>query len=89
MTAEKPGRCAAVLSLLLAAWTVTAAPAKAGRCADLVRLTIANVTVTSATEVTSGKFTPPGFSNSLETREFCRVIAVAKPTADSLINVEV
>jgi len=89
MTAAKPGRYVVELSLLLVAWTFVAAPAKAGRCADLVRLTIPDVTVTSATDFASGQFTPPGSSNSLDTPGFCRVIAVAKPNADSVINFEV
>src|SRR5215831_3208279 len=33
----------------------------------------------------AGRFTPPDSSNSIETHGFCRVIAVAKPTSDSVI----
>src|SRR5215471_13992299 len=89
MTPEKPGEYVVVLSLLLAVWTSTAAPAKAGTCAALVRLTIPGVTVTSATDIASGQFTAPGSSTALETPEFCRVVAVARPTSDSVINFEV
>jgi hypothetical protein len=37
----------------------------------------------------AGRFYPPGSQTSVETREFCRVIAVAKSTPDSVINFEV
>jgi feruloyl esterase len=89
MRAEKTSRYVAVLSLLVTGLAVTAAPVKAEKCADLVKLTIPDMTVTSATAVTSGQFIPPGSSNSLDTPGFCRVIAMAKPTADSFINFEV
>ena len=63
--------------------------ARATRCEDLTKLNLPNVTITSATNMPAGKFTPPDSSNSLEIPEFCRVIAVAKPTSDSVINFEV
>jgi Tannase and feruloyl esterase len=37
----------------------------------------------------AGQFTPPGSSTVLETPEFCRVVAVARSTSDSIINFEV
>lgn len=89
MTVAKPKRHVAVLCLLVGSLTITLASAKAERCADLVRVTIRDVTITSATNVAAGQFTAPGSSNSLETPAFCRVVAVAKPTADSIINFEV
>jgi len=52
-------------------------------------LNLPGVAITSSTDVPAGEFTPPGSSTALETPEFCRVVAVAKPTSDSVINFEV
>ena len=59
------------------------------RCVDLTKLNLPDVTITSSTTVSAGQFTPPGATNALQLPEFCRVIAVAKPTSDSVINFEV
>lgn len=63
--------------------------ARAAKCEDLTKLNLPDVAITSSTSVPAGRFTPPDSSNSLETREFCRVVAVAKPTSDSVVNFEV
>lgn len=63
-------------------------PASATTCEYLARITIAGVSVTSASDVASGHFTPPGSAKVLDTPAFCRVVAVAKPTSDSIINFE-
>jgi|SRR6516225_3521690 feruloyl esterase len=63
--------------------------ARAARCEDLTKLNLPSVAITSSTSVPAGQFTPPGSSTALETPEFCRVVAVAKPTSDSVINFEV
>ena len=78
-----------VVVLLTASLILAALPASAESCADLVKLTIPDVTVTSAIKVSSGQFTPPGSSETLLIPEFCRVVAIAKPTSDSVINFEV
>ena len=66
-----------------------AAPVRSERCEDLTKLNLPGVAITSSTDVPAGEFTPPGSSTALETPEFCRVVAVAKPTSDSVINFEV
>ena len=63
--------------------------ARANKCEDLTKLNLPSVAITSSTSVPAGQFTPPGSSTALETPEFCRVVAVAKPTSDSVINFEV
>jgi len=63
--------------------------ARGTKCEDLVKLTMPDVTVTSAADIPAGPFTPPGLSTVLETPDFCRVVAVARPTPDSVINFEV
>ncbi len=63
--------------------------ARAKKCEDLTKLNLPDVTIISSTDVPAGQFTPPGSSTALETPEFCRVVAVAKPTSDSVINFEV
>lgn len=63
--------------------------ASGASCSDLVKLNIPDVTITSSTKVFAGKFALPNSSNTLETPAFCRVVAVAKPTSDSIINFEV
>jgi Tannase and feruloyl esterase len=62
-----------------------AAPAAAS-CRQLAALTIPNVTIASATDVPAGPFTE---GRSLTVPAFCRVVAVAAPTPDSHINLEV
>jgi feruloyl esterase len=74
---------------LLACVTLIPTQARAARCENLTKLNLPDVTITSSTNMPAGRFTPPGSSNSIETHGFCRVIAVAKPTSDSVINFEV
>ena len=69
--------------------TLAATPARGTKCEELVKLILPDVTLTSATNVAAGQFTPPGSSTVLEAPEFCRVVAVATPTSDSVINFEV
>src|ERR1700730_664923 len=85
-TRQKLGK----ISVLLIAWVaLTPAPVNAANCVQLFRLTLPALTLTASTNVAAGQFTLPGSSNRLETPEFCRVVAVAKPTSDSVINFEV
>ncbi len=77
--------CAVLLGLV----AQTATPARGANCAELVQLILPDVTLTSATDVAAGLFTPPGSSNALEVPAFCRVVAVARPTPDSVIHFEV
>lgn len=77
------------LAFLIAPLIFIADVASATSCSDLVKLSIPDVTITSGTNVPAGKFTLPGSGNALQTTEFCRVVAVAKPTSDSIINFEV
>ncbi|MGA2000661.1 MAG: tannase/feruloyl esterase family alpha/beta hydrolase [Terriglobales bacterium] len=58
-------------------------------CAEVAQLKIPDVTITAASELPAGPFTPPGSSHTLQTVALCRVLAVAKPTTDSVINFEV
>jgi feruloyl esterase len=77
-------------SAVFVAWIVLiSAPARAAECENLVKLNLSDVTITSATNMPAGRFTPPGPSNALETPAFCHVVAVARPTSDSVINLEV
>jgi len=73
----------------LAVVIVLTIPASATRCAELAKLTIPGVSVTSASDVAAGHFTPPVADKALHIPAFCRVVAVAKPTSDSVINFEV
>ena len=64
-------------------------PASATTCEKLGAIIISGVNVTSASDVASGHFTPPGSGKALDLPAFCRIVAVAKPTSDSVINFEV
>src|SRR5579875_1185075 len=81
-------------TLLAAAATVSRAAA-ARPCSSLTALTLPNITITSAIDVPAGIFTPPkeagptGLSRPAIVPAFCRVIGVARPTSDSVINFEV
>lgn len=60
------------------------------RCAGLTSLAIPDIRIISATEIPPGPFAiRPEDSPSFTAPEFCRVIAVATPTPDSKINLEV
>jgi len=68
--------------------------AKAAACDHLTALTIPYAEVSSAEAAAAGKFTPPAADNqgdpaSFALPQFCRVLAVAKPTPDSEIHIEV
>jgi hypothetical protein len=73
--------------VLIGSVTLTAARARGAKYEELVKLP--DVILTSATNVAVGQFTPPGSSTALETPEFCCVVAVARPTSDSVIKFEV
>jgi feruloyl esterase len=66
-------------------------PAAGTACTALVDLRLADITIVSATTVAAGPFTPPApaAARTLLVPAFCRVAAVATPTADSHINFEV
>ncbi|MBV9083639.1 MAG: tannase/feruloyl esterase family alpha/beta hydrolase [Acidobacteriaceae bacterium] len=74
---------------LLGALVVGAAPASAGKCEELLKLEIPGVTITTASSVAPGAFTPGDSAATLQVPAFCRVIAVVKPTSDSVIGFEV
>ena len=58
-------------------------------CGDLAGLAIPDVTIMSASLVDAGSFTPPGSTRAHSVKAFCRVTAVASPTSDSKISIEV
>jgi feruloyl esterase len=65
-------------------------------CAALARLSVPGIAQIAATPVTEGKFTPPdaeaymamGLPGAVDTPPFCRVQAIARPSADSQIAIE-
>jgi hypothetical protein len=67
------------------------------RCRALASLSVPGIVQITATFVTEGKFAPPdaeanaliGLPRDIETPPFCRVQAVAKPSTDSHINIEI
>lgn len=63
-------------------------PASATSCEDVSKIKISGVSITSASDVAAGHFSPP-LDKALDTPAFCRVVAMAKPTSDSVINFEV
>jgi feruloyl esterase len=84
------------LVILFLLGVLNLAHAFATNCEGLASMTISHVEITSATEVAAGKFTPlaksepsepAGLSESVPA--FCRIIGVARPTDDSVINFEV
>jgi feruloyl esterase len=75
-------------AVTLSAWN--AVPAAGADCSDLVALTIPDVTIASATSVAAGLFSPAGGrGGGAVVPAFCRVVAVAAPSADSKINIEI
>src|SRR5262245_66555212 len=58
-------------------------------CTNLAAMTVPGISVRSAAQVAAGPFTPPGSRQEMTLAAFCRVEAVARPTSDSEIKVEV
>jgi feruloyl esterase len=82
-----------VIAVSLAAFVPSGTPDSpfilhAASCEQLTSLTIPQVRVTAATQVPAGQFEPVS-GTRVEVPAFCRVVAVATPTPDSVINFEV
>jgi feruloyl esterase len=77
------GALVRVMTLHGAAWT-TERP-----CDDLSSLVIPDTAIVLAEDVPAGPFTPPNASRSLMVPAFCRVGAIATPTRDSRIAIEI
>jgi hypothetical protein len=92
-----PGTILAVAALSAAGQTQTVAPSTSDQCARIASLELPNVSITTAKVVAPGTFEGPrepftgadlsAFYKMLP--GFCRVVAHAKPTADSDIPIEV
>jgi feruloyl esterase len=78
-----------LLSAVAAAAFLPALVLAAAPCQNLTSLTLPDTTVSSATAVPAGPLSLPGTRNPVTVPEFCRVLAVSKPTADSEIHFEV
>jgi feruloyl esterase len=77
------------LLLLTVATLIAARGDAAGTpCVNLAALTIPGVAIQSAASIAAGPLTLPGL-RPMDLPAFCRVIAAATPTADSVINFEV
>src|SRR6187399_315006 len=73
-----------------AAWPRVADPDVApAACEDLTRLAAPNIAISSATTVAAGAFSPSAGGRGFSVPEFCRVVAVASPSPDSQIGIEV
>jgi feruloyl esterase len=77
----------AILASLGAAQAQRADPPAS--CAALTALTIPATRIVSAVAVDAGPFTAPGTKSATTLPAFCRVVAVATPSADSHVNFEV
>jgi feruloyl esterase len=83
-----PARASATALLLCASAAGHTAP-----CESLAGAALAHTEITVAERIGAGRFSLPGSEQGsavfVTLPEFCRVLAVAKPTADSAINIEV
>jgi len=85
-------RLVAALSISMAIDAIALVAPAGTPCADLASLTIPDVRVAAATDIPAGPFRLPGAradATPATVAAFCRVIAVATPTPDSHINLEV
>jgi feruloyl esterase len=85
-------RLSACAGLLWAALSAQPAAAEGTACAALTQLTIEDVTIVSAADVPAGPFTMPGGeanARAMQLPAFCRVVALAAPSTDSHINLEI
>ena len=74
---------------LLSVTMVEATQAPAATCESLVALSVPDTTITSAVSIPGPSFTAPDGRTYQEVPPFCRVTALATPSPDSLINIEV
>jgi feruloyl esterase len=80
----------AFLALLPIALTAPSRAAGQQSCESLTNLDLPDVTIVSATPIPAGTFTPPPpYQPIPNLPAFCRVVGVATPTSDSIINFEV
>jgi feruloyl esterase len=69
---------------------LAAQPALATSCEKLAQLTIPDVTIEHADVRPAGTFQPPpGAGSAIDLPTFCRIEAVARPTSDSVIRIEI
>lgn len=81
---------AAAVTLALASVAPMRAQVAPAQCEGLAGQKLPDTTITSAQTVTTGVFTPPGWTNQIPNLPpFCRVAGVIAPTADSQIRFEV
>jgi len=78
------------LVALLAAVALAPSPSFGQQsCESLTALNLPDTSITSATALPAGDFQPPGGPPIPNLPAFCRVVGVAMPTSDSVINFEV
>ena len=75
--------------LALAGIALFTAPVWASDCASLLALHVPHTTITRAEAVTAGSFTPDSGKALSDLPAFCRVTAIARPSADSEILIEI
>ena len=75
-------------NICLGSLLVAASPGFAATCQSLTALVIPDVTVSTATATPAGPMSLPG-AGQITVPEFCRVLAVARPSPDSEIHFEV
>lgn len=80
---------ASSLACVILSTGVATAEAAAEACADLAGLAMPQVAFVSAHDEPAGPFTPQGWTRALTVPAFCRVEAIARPTSDSSIAIEV
>ena len=82
-----------IAAVVLAAFGWTSEKTNAATCASLSQVAIPHTEISVAETIGAGRFTVPGNEQAnavfVTLPEFCRVIAIARPTSDSAINLEV
>jgi len=58
-------------------------------CAQLISLTLPDTTISSAEDVAAGPLTPSSGGRGVDVPRFCRLSAIAAPTSDSRIAIEI
>jgi feruloyl esterase len=79
------------IGLLLISSVTTFAHAQTPNCERIAKLALPNTTITSAQWVAAAQLKEANVSQSLAAQlpDFCRVAAVLKPSADSIIKIEI
>jgi len=86
---DRPKRLLALVALTTLTCVPKSGTARANTCEEIAALTLPAVAISSARSIPAGPFALAEGSRPVDVPAFCRVSAIAAPTADSRITIEI